>query len=235
MSGDSSYVPMNPSESNNFLSKFTFRVSPRLKISAQSIMSKSQGKSYAHAYKYNPDGIATGYTANNNHSLQINHSISAKSFYEGNIFFSDTDYKNYLYEDTLDVRYVNTDYINTEPTSATFLFGGTQMGHTYRVSKSIGGKFDFTSQISSNHEIKTGFSFRNDNLVERNLQVLYNQNYDEPTVLKENRSPYHIFYDKDAVQYSAYIQDKMEYSSMIMNIGVRYDAFIPNDSTIANL
>ena len=235
MSGDSSYVPMNPSESNNFLSKFTLRLSPRIKISAQSIMSKSQSKSYSHIYKYNPDGISTGYTANNNHSLQINHSLSAKSFYEGNIFISDTDYKNYLYADTLDARYVNTDYINTEPTSATFLFGGTQMGHTYRESKSVGGKFDFTSQISSNHEIKTGFSFRNDNLVERNLQVLYDQNYDEPTVLKENRSPYHIFYDKDAAQYSAYIQDKMEYSSMIMNIGVRYDAFIPNDSTIANL
>ena len=235
MSGDSSYVPMNPSESNNFLSKFTWRLSPRIKISTQSIMSQSQSKSYSHAYKYNPDGIATGYTQNNNHSLQINHSLSAKSFYEGNVFFSDTDYKNYLYSDTLDQRYVNTDYINTEPTSATFLFGGTQMGHTYRNSKSVGGKFDFTSQISSNHEIKTGFSFRNDNLVERNLTVLYDQNFDEPTVLSENKSPYHIFYDKDAVQYSAYIQDKMEYSSMIMNLGIRYDAFVPNDSTIANL
>ena len=235
MSGDSSYVPMNPSESNNFLSKFTWRLSPRIKISTQSIMSQSQSKSYSHAYKYNPDGIATGYTQNNNHSLQINHSLSAKSFYEGNVFFSDTDYKNYLYSDTLDQGYVNTDYINTEPTSATFLFGGTQMGHTYRNSKSVGGKFDFTSQISSNHEIKTGFSFRNDNLVERNLTVLYDQNFDEPTVLSENKSPYHIFYDKDAVQYSAYIQDKMEYSSMIMNLGIRYDAFVPNDSTIANL
>ena len=71
---------------------------------------------------------------------------------------------------------------------ATFLFGGTQMGHTYRNSKSIGGKFDFTTQISENHEIKTGFSFRNDNLVERNLQVLYDQNYNEPTVLLENKS-----------------------------------------------
>ena len=235
MTGDSNYVPMNPSESNNFLSKFTWRLSPRIKISTQSIMSQSQSKSYSHAYKYNPDGIATGYTQNNNHSLQINHSLSPKSFYEGNVFFSDTDYKNYLYADTLDQRYVNTDYINTEPTSATFLFGGTQMGHTYRNSKSVGGKFDFTSQISSNHEIKTGFSFRNDNLVERNLTVLFDQNFDEPTVLSENKSPYHIFYDKDAVQYSAYIQDKMEYSSMIMNAGIRYDAFVPNDSTIANL
>ena len=71
--------------------------------------------------------------------------------------------------------------------------------------------------------------------MERNLQVLYDQNYNEPTVLLENKSPYHIFYDKDAIQYSAYIQDKMEYSSMIMNVGLRYDAFIPNDSTIANL
>jgi outer membrane receptor protein involved in Fe transport len=235
MSGDSSYVPMNPSESSNFLSKITWRVSPRLKISTQSILSSSQSKSYSHVYKYNPDGVSTGYSENNNHALKINHSLSPKSYYEANVFLSDTDYKNYLYKDTLDQRYVNTDYINTEPTSATFLFGGTQMGHTYRVSSSVGGKFDFTSQINNNHEIKTGLSFRSDNLNERNLQVLYNQNYDEPTVLPENKSPYHVYYDKDALQYSGYIQDKMEYSSMIMNLGIRYDAFVPNDSTISSL
>ena len=235
MSGDSSYVPMNDSESSNFLSKITWRVSPRLKVSTQSILSSSQSKSYSHVYKYNPDGVSTGYSGNNNHALKINHSLSPKSYYEANVFLSDTDYKNYLYKDTLDQRYVNTDYINTEPTSATFLFGGTQMGHTYRASTSVGGKFDFTSQINNNHEIKTGLSFRSDNLNERNLQVLYNQNYDEPTVLPENKSPYHVYYDKDALQYSGYIQDKMEYSSMIMNLGIRYDAFVPNDSTIASL
>jgi len=235
MSGDSSYVPMNPSESSNFLSKITWRLSPTIKISTQSILSNSQSKSYSHSYKYNPDGVSTGYSSNNNHSIKINHSLSAKSFYEANIFFSDTDYKNYLYKDTLDSRYVNTDYINTEPTSATFLFGGTQMGHTYRVSSSVGGKFDFTTQVNDNHEIKTGLSFRSDNLNERNLQVLYNQNYDEPTVLPENKSPYHVYYDKDALQYSGYIQDKMEYSSMIMNLGIRYDTFVPNDSTISSL
>jgi len=235
MSGDSSYVPMNPSESSNFLSKITWRLSPTIKISTQSILSSSQSKSYSHSYKYNPDGVSTGYSSNNNHSIKINHSLSPKSYYEANIFISDTDYKNYLYADTLDERYVNTDYINTEPTSATFLFGGTQMGHTYRVSSSVGGKFDFTTQVNDNHEIKTGLSYRSDNLNERNLEVLYNQNYDEPTVLPENKSPYHVYYEKDALQYSAYIQDKMEYSSMIMNLGVRYDTFVPNDSTIASL
>ena len=235
MSGDSSYVSMNPSESSNFLSKITLRVSPRLKISTQSILSSSKSKSYSHVYKYNPDGVSTGFSGNNNHAIQINHSLSPKSFYEANVFISDTDYKNYLYADTLDERYVNTDYINTEPTSATFLFGGTQMGHTYRVSSSVGGKFDYTMQLNDNHEVKAGLSFRSDNLKERNLQVLYNQNYYEPTVLPENKSPYHIYYDKDALQYSAYIQDKMEYESMIMNLGIRYDAFVPNDSTIANL
>lgn len=235
MSGDSNYVPMNPSKSLNFLSKVTLRVSPRIKISTQSILSGSESKSYVHAYKYNPDGVGTGFSSNNNHSIKINHSLSPKSFYEANVFVSGTDYKNYLYEDTTDSRYVNTDLINTEPTSATFLFGGTQMGHTYRVSSSVGGKFDFTRQINSRHEIKTGISYRKDNLQERNLTVLYNQNYQEPTVLPENKSPYHIFYDKDALQYSAYIQDKMEYSSMIMNLGIRYDAFIPSDSSISDL
>ena len=235
LTGDSSYVPMNPSESTNGLAKITFKITPRLKISTQSILSRSQSKSYSHAYKYNPDGVGTGYSANNNHSIKINHSLSPKSFYEGNVFISDTDYKNYLYEDSTDSRYVSTDYINTEPTSATFLFGGTQMGHTYRVSKSIGGKFDFTRQVSDRHEIKTGISFRKDDLEERNFTVQYNYNFTEPTVLPENESPYHVYYKKEAMQYSAYIQDKMEYSSMIMNLGVRYDAFVPSDSSISNL
>ena len=233
--GDSSYVPMNPSQSTNGLSKITWRVSPTMKISTQSILSKAQSKSYSHAYKYNPDGVGTSYSANNNHSIKINHSLSPKSFYEANLFISDTDYKNYLYEDTTDSRYVSTDYINTEPTSATFLFGGTQMGHTYRVSNSVGGKFDFTIQMNDRHELKTGFSFRKDILEERNFSILYNYNYRQPTVLPENESPYHVYYNKEALQYSAYIQDKMEYSSMIMNLGVRYDVFVPNDSSIADL
>ena len=233
--GDSSYVPMNPSQSTNALSKITWRVSPTMKISTQSILSKAQSKSYSHAYKYNPDGVGTGYSANNNHSIKINHSLSPKSFYEANIFISDTDYKNYLYEDTTDSRYVSTDYINTEPTSATFLFGGTQMGHTYRVSNSVGGKFDFTIQMNDRHELKTGFSFRKDILEERNFSILYNYNYRQPTVLPENESPYHVYYNKEALQYSAYIQDKMEYSSMIMNLGIRYDVFVPNDSSITDL
>ena len=233
--GDSSYVPMNPSQSTNALSKITWRVSPTMKISTQSILSKAQSKSYSHAYKYNPDGVGTSFSANNNHSIKINHSLSPNSFYEANLFISDTDYKNYLYEDTTDSRYVSTDYINTEPTSATFLFGGTQMGHTYRVSNSVGGKFDFTIQMNDRHELKTGFSFRRDDLEERNFSILYNYNYRQPTVLPENESPYHVYYKKEALQYSAYIQDKMEYSSMIMNLGVRYDVFIPNDSSITDL
>jgi len=233
--GDSSYVPMNPSQSTNALSKITWRVSPTMKISTQSILSKAQSKSYSHAYKYNPDGVGTSFSANNNHSIKINHSLSPKSFYEANIFISDTDYKNYLYEDTTDSRYVSTDYINTEPTSATFLFGGTQMGHTYRVSNSVGGKFDFTIQMNDRHELKTGFSFRKDILEERNFSILYNYNYRQPTVLPENESPYHVYYNKEALQYSAYIQDKMEYSSMIMNLGIRYDVFVPNDSSITDL
>ena len=235
ITGDSSYVPMNPSQSTNGLSKITWRVSPTMKISTQSILSKAQSKSYSHAYKYNPDGVGTSYSANNNHSIKINHSLSPKSFYEANLFISDTDYKNYLYEDTTDSRYVSTDYINTEPTSATFLFGGTQMGHTYRVSNSVGGKFDFTIQMNDRHELKTGFSFRKDILEERIFSILYNYNYRQPTVLPENESPYHVYYNKEALQYSAYIQDKMEYSSMIMNLGVRYDVFVPNDSSIADL
>ena len=51
LTGDSSYVPMNPSESTNGLAKITFKIT-LIKDFNSVILSRSQSKSYSHAYKY---------------------------------------------------------------------------------------------------------------------------------------------------------------------------------------
>ncbi|MBT3589970.1 MAG: TonB-dependent receptor [Candidatus Marinimicrobia bacterium] len=235
MSGDSSYVPMNPRSNFNGLAKLTLKVSPRFKISTQALISQGEWKSYVHSYKYNPDGTYNYMNENYNYSIKINHALNEKSFYEANFFQSTTDFKQYTFEDPSDAEYVSTDWIDTEPSSATFVFGGTQMGHSYRESISQGGKIDFTSQLTTHHEIKTGVSARIDNLIERNYTVLFDDNYDEPTVLEENKTPYHNFYNSQALIASGYIQDKIEYDNVIVNAGVRYDQFDPKTDYIANL
>ncbi len=235
MGGDGKSVPMNPDKKFNGLGKLTFRITPRLKLSSQILYSSRNWKSYVHRYKYNPDGIYNKASQNTSYSLKLNHAVGMKSYYEANVFYSTTDYSKFLFKDPLDPNYVRTDWIFTEPSSATFVFGGTQMGHNYRKSNSIGGKFDFTSQITSKHEIKIGTSVRIDNLNEENITVLYEDQYRTPTVLPANESPYHNLYDNQTLFLSGYIQDKIEYSNFIMNLGLRYDFFDPKSDYITDL
>ncbi len=235
MNGDSSYVAMAPSMRLNLLGKLTFRFSPKLKFSMQYINDSREYQLYAHDYKYNPDGTYTRFRDNSNLSFKINQSFG-KSFYILNYYHATTDYHYYVYEDPEDERYVSTYNIIGEPSAYTFLFGGTQMGHLSQVSTTDGGKFDLTSQVNSKHEVKTGISVRIDNLEEDEFTVLYDeQEYLEPTVLDANTSPYHTYYDEKATFFSAYIQDKIEYPNMIINVGVRGDYFDPNADYIADL
>lgn len=235
LGGDSAYVSMNPSTNLNMLAKFTFRVTPRLKFSFQTLMDGGWYKSYDHAYKYNPDGIYNRYYDNNGFSIRVNHSLG-KTYYEASLYQNATDASQYVYKDPYDSRYVPTSRIDGSPASATFAFGGTRMGHYYSNSKTNGFKVDLTSQIGSHNEVKMGVDFKTNHLESTSKVILYdNNNFREPTILEENTSPTHIKYVGDGEFYSGYIQDKLEYESMIMNAGVRYDYFNPNADYPVNL
>lgn len=99
------------------------------------------------------------------------------------------------------------------------------MDHVHQRSKSYISKFDLTSQINKRNQVKTGFEVRLHRLQNETFTVLYDRiNYNKPTVLGLD-SPTHDYYDRWPMEFSAYIQDKIEYESMIINAGVRYDYF----------
>ena len=243
--GDNAYVSMNPSERLNLLTKLTYRITPKIKLSAQLIHDNREYKPpnlVTHSYKYNPDGTYNYYKSNNNYSLKLSQAFT-KTYYEANVFVANTDYDKYVHADTnaiyLDpdnTGYVSVNNILGAPPTTTFSFGGTQMEHLYRNSSSIGGKFDLTSQITHRHEVKGGLSFRIDDLEEDFFTILYDyQNYIVPTVTPRNGSPSHSYYENKAQFASAYLQDKIEYPNMIINAGLRYDYFEPNDDYIVDL
>lgn len=236
VNGDSAFVPMNPSYGLNSLAKFTFRVTPTFKISVQSMYDKSFRKDYVHSYKFNPDGIYQYNSQNGGTSLRFNQSFGL-TFYEFSLYRNYTNYTKYVYEDPLDSRYAPSNRVIGSPSSSTFVFGGTQMDdYIDRWSKTYGAKFDLTMQIGQHNETKTGLDFRYNDLEADVFEILYdNQEYREPTVLEANESPSHTLYTGQATFFSAYIQDKLEYESMIMNVGIRYDYFDPNDSIPVNL
>ena len=82
-----------------------------------------------------------------------------------------------------------------------------------------------TSQINNQHEVKFGVQTKRDVMDYEDFTIQRDTSqYLIPTILGTGSSA-HDLYSKKPVLYSAYLQDKMEFVSMIINAGVRFDYF----------
>lgn len=225
LNGDNAYVPMNPSESINVLGKLKFQLGSSAVLRAQAVLNDAWSKGYSHAYKYVPDALPNRYTTSVSSNLQFTHTLSPSTFYELRGAFNYRYNTSYLYEDPTDSRYVPSDKIKGSPSGTTFLFGGTSNGHTYQKSRTFIGKGDFTSQMGTRNLLKAGFEARLHILDYDSYTVLYDRNvYQTPTVPGTD-SYAHQAYNTYPQEVSAYVQDKLEYSDVIINAGLRFDYF----------
>jgi outer membrane receptor protein involved in Fe transport len=243
--GDSALVPMNPSREFSGTAKLTFSPFSTGKIRYDVLYSRSSWKSYSHSYKYNPDA-----NYNNNewgllNALEFRHALNSSTYYTVRGAFNLNDYKQYLYplldatgnpveysvgtgmstsDLHADPRY-QPDYKSVAVAPYTFLSGGTRNGHYYQRSTTISGKFDVTSQWTSNHEVKIGAEFKKHTLYYDSFSILRDTvRYFQATIPRTN-TVYHDAYTRKPTEFSAYVQDKMEFSSLILNVGLRYDYF----------
>lgn len=253
--GDNSIVSMNPSEDINTTAKFTYKPIPTIKINYDVVYSNSNYQSYNHDYKYNPDANYHRYEWGLINSLEYRHAVSNSTFFSLKGSYNIYDFKRYLYPlldasgsevsfnpsmslDGLhaDPRYQPDDK-NIAYSPYTFVSGGTQPEHFYQRSYTTEVKFDITSQITNQHEVKFGFKSKWDKLDFVFFDVLRNRsNYLTPLIPDPvNQQASIDIYSRSPNQYSGYLQDKMEFESMILNAGLRLDyfnantVFAPND------
>ncbi|MCU7495544.1 MAG: TonB-dependent receptor [Ignavibacteria bacterium] len=238
--GDGAAVSMNPSRDLSSTFKLTFRPISTIKINYDLVYSNSFYKNYDHDLKYDPDGNYNNYEWGLLNSVEVRHAVSNSTFYTFKGSYNLNDFKQYLYPlldaggssvdyypgmgtSTLhaDPRYENRD--RTIPVmNYTFASGGTLNDHYYQRSMSLGVKFDFTSQLDKYHEMKFGIDFKSHKLEFENFEVIKE---DAAPEIPEMSSPKHDYYTKKPLEFSSYIQDKMEFESIILNIGLRYDYF----------
>ncbi|HAC16307.1 MAG TPA: hypothetical protein DCE78_10255 [Bacteroidetes bacterium] len=83
--------------------------------------------------------------------------------------------------------------------------------------------FGLNWQADRNNLIQTGIEFRYNTYAERYNYRLTSYSMDERLWL--NRGLHDTF---NPIQFAVYLQDKMEFDSMILNFGLRYDYFNPN-------
>ncbi len=240
-SGDSSIVSMNPSEELSLHTKLTYYLTPALKLNYGFLWNDNENRYYDHAFRLAPDGLMNHFRNNWNHNIVVNHGLSNSTFYTMRFARNFSDYEGYLYEDPLDERYEIPEWGQPQ-SNYTFRSGGNQTWRYNRNTTTSLAKFDLSSQVSKEHKIGIGFLYRTHDVYSfgtgffsevvgfnaATLEDIYDIRY--PAEFAPGREEY----DRSPREFSAYLQDKMEYDDFIINAGLRLDYFDPNSDILSD-
>jgi outer membrane receptor protein involved in Fe transport len=225
--GDNKYVPMNGSKTLTLQGKLAVQVGSGKGIVFNGLYQNNDYKVYDNLFTLDPDGDYNYYQKSFLGSASYTHLFNSKSFLDflGSVFLS--DYKQYVYQDPLDPRYVNPQRF-TDVGGPAFYTGGTQNWHFLHNTNTYTGKIDYTSQITDVHEIKLGIEYDYHTLNYQDIQTIV----DASTGFKPALPPFGSFdynvYKNHPYQVAAYLQDKIELEYLIVNVGIRYDFFQPD-------
>ena len=142
-------------------------------------------------------------------------------------------------------EYLNDNLYNTDPrifdyaTGNNFGVGGQFMDIYNRRSNVITYKGEITSQLNKKHQIKAGVEYRKTEIMLNDLTVLYTSytGYRPMIMAPENNTIHNSFQsmvnpftneplkNRNPLEVSAYIQDKVESDDLVINLGLRFDFF----------
>jgi outer membrane receptor protein involved in Fe transport len=252
--GDSSAVSMNPSERWYGQGKLAWKILSTLKLTGNYIYDRTDSKGYNRFYYYNPDGLGTNIGQSHTFIFQLTHTLSQNTFYTlgGSWFQRNLSYELYDLEyaaandgsgDLIEVsapgspHYTHPKLLLTDDPYS-FATGGTDLAKFKRATTTKLLKLDLSSQFDQFNLVKVGAEVRLHNVFYENIQLQPIASQTDidlaiaspfiQTRILPTSSNVHDVYDRRPREYSAYIQDKVEFNNFILNIGVRYDYFEPD-------
>lgn len=229
-SGDGSYVAAH--SRRLFLNpNIVYSISPRLQLDYNAFVTDATGRGLDHFYKYVPEGQNRWYQFNQTHILALRASLSPTSFATLSYSYLHDKSDTYLYRapatakttGELDERYVPPQHSDVVGSHA-FAVGGNHLSTWDGSTRTHSIVASYTNQISRVHQIKTGAQIRLHSLQNRNygIEVSPRTNW-RPMVSLSRFSDDRL--DVSPAEYAAYVQDKMEFKNLIVNAGIRFDAF----------
>lgn len=234
MTGDGSLVPMNNSRSVTATNRVALKLSPTRKVSYDFVFNQARYRSYSQAFKYNPDGTYNNYENDVLHTLEYSDWLDRFTSFKLRASYSRNIYEQYRYKDLDPAHYEPTENLTTR-SGAPFVYGGTLNGQFSQSAETYQVKFDAISQISSRQELKGGIEAKFPQMAQFSTVVLKNLTTNPVPVYPSPEDSRYNRYSRFPKQYSGYLQDKMEYESLIMNLGLRYDYFVANAKYPVNI
>ena len=237
--GNGAVVPMNWRKNLYGQANLSFAPLQAIKLSLDGLYSKEDFQDYAHEYRWNPDGNVNKFAESYNITATITHMLSSSSFYtvKGSKFLK--DFNEYLYNDPNDSRYLHPDSLLLGA-SFSFRTKGTNLHRFFRETNTLFGRIDFNSQVAQAHLLKLGAEVKSHELKfdDYTLEPLrINGIPVEPfqPSIPDITQPNRFKYENDPFEASAYLQDKIEFESVIINIGLRLDYFDSNGKVLVDI
>ena len=241
--GDNAYVPMNYSRRGTLQGKLDIGVGTGKGIILNFMYQDLQYKVYDHQFQLNPDGDYTYFQKGYLASASYTHVFNDASFLDvnGSVFI--TNFKQYVLKDpidpdtsdlaaaVIDQGYVNPARLRDAGLNA-FLTGGMQNWHFNHVTRTETGRMDFTSQVTTMHQIKAGGEVDLHHLQYKDYLIVVDGSNGFIPVLPAPGSFDFNFYSNHPYQIAAYVQDKIELEYLVVNIGLRYDYFQPDGRSL---
>ena len=225
---------MNNRERLSGQAKLTYQVSGTAKFSLSGNLSSIDYRDYSHDYRLNPDGDVNKFDRAYNINALWNHTLGSSAFYTISLSMVKKRFNEYLYEDPTDSRYVYIDPTFAARGSREFHVIGTNNHQFKRNTESRVLKADYTGQVSRLHQIKAGIEGRLHRLYLEDYNLSFPQENGFLPTIPDRLGPLYEEYTQKPVELSAYIQDKLEYEKMVVNVGVRYDYFNSKGKILAD-
>jgi outer membrane receptor protein involved in Fe transport len=223
-SGDSSFVSMNPYDKSSGQAKLTWKQG-NFKVALTGIASTESfnGGGGIMDLMYMPNGQRPEKKDAFTSFLKLTHTLSSSTFYELGVTRSKTDFESFLFDDPLDERYLDNTYLGfTDPVNTSnFRVGGTDNARFTRSTETYLVKWDITSQMTKRNMVKGGLEVRKHDLnFSDQFTAVFPVGNEFNSVLVNNGE-----YNHKPTEASAYIQDKIEFDGLIVNMGLRFDYF----------
>ena len=225
-SGKGDFVPRNRTDRLSVNATLGYSFTPRFNLDYNIFLQSGTFQPYNHFRKYTPDGINTVHFFNQTHILGLRYTIGSNAF--ANLSYSYLHDKTdvYLYESPNDERHVSSEFGFLQGSNA-FAIGGNDLFNSDQLTATHTIVADYSHQLNRVHLVKIGVQTRWHSLDNRDFGIersFRTGNLPQPSPDKFADN----LLQAKPVEWSAYIQDKMEFTGLIVNAGLRFDYFDPD-------
>jgi hypothetical protein len=234
--GDNASVPLNTYRRGSIQGKLTYKPNGSLKVFYSVNFEDENFQDYGsfggHSWQFNPDGISRQQRNSLTNIIGVTTTFSSSMFMDIRYSNFVTRFQNGAFDDPLDARYQDPQVGGVVGSGLNFVHAGTQNGREDRTTRTNQLRADLTNQINRNNLIKTGFDVKFHRL-DYDRYDLRDFDQDVTTGFQAFIPPEtgfgHDRYSRSPVEFAAYLQDKIEFESLIINVGLRFDMFQPAD------